>query len=85
MFLKKIKGLIEEKNFDISNIDAILISEKPKIKSFIPQMIEQISKALSIKKSLISVKATTTEGLGFSGQGKGMAAQAVVSLVDRSR
>ncbi len=82
MFLKKIKDIIEQNGFGISNIDATLIAEKPKIRPFIPKMIEQIALALSIDESAVSVKATTSEGLEFTGTGAGMAAQAVVLLVE---
>lgn len=84
MLLTRIKDIIAQNGLGISNIDATLIAEKPKIRPFIPKMIEQIALALSIKKSAVSVKATTTEGLDFSGTGEGMAAQAVVLLVEMS-
>jgi 2-C-methyl-D-erythritol 2,4-cyclodiphosphate synthase len=84
LFLTHVKKLIEDDYF-ISNIDSVIIAEQPKIKPYSLQMIEQIAKALSINESLISIKATTTEGLGFEGEKKGVAAQAVVLLEQKDK
>lgn len=84
IFLSHVKKIIDEDYF-ISNIDTIIIAERPKIKPYASQMIEQIAKALRLKESQISIKATTTEGLGFEGNGKGIAAQAIVLLEDKNK
>lgn len=82
-FLRRVKKLIEEKQFGIVNVDSIVLAEQPKLRPFIPQMAENIAGALGIETSVVSVKATTTEGLGYIGEGKGIAAQAVVSLSEK--
>ena len=84
VFLQEVKKMIIDKDFEISNIDSIVIAEKPKINQYVLKMIEQIANALSISPSFVSIKATTTEGLGFIGKGEGIAAQAVVSLKYKS-
>ncbi len=63
---------------EILNIDATVVCQEPKLAPFVPQMIENISKALGIEPEKISIKGTTTEGLGFTGRGEGIACQAVV-------
>ncbi|MDD3150120.1 MAG: 2-C-methyl-D-erythritol 2,4-cyclodiphosphate synthase [Candidatus Gastranaerophilales bacterium] len=76
--LKHVNSLIKEKNYSIINIDTIIQAQKPKLLPFIPQMQEKISQILDIKDEQISIKATTMEGLGAIGEGKGIAAYAVV-------
>ncbi len=78
--LQETLKLIESQEFKIVNIDSTLILQKPKIKDFIPQMKGNIAKALKADISQISVKATTTEKLGFEGREEGIAAQAVALL-----
>ena len=64
----------------IENIDATIIAQRPKMAPHIPQMVENIAAALNIDKSQINVKATTEEGLGFTGEGAGISAQAICML-----
>ncbi len=78
--LKQVKNLLAEKKYSISNIDITIIAEKPKIRPYIPEMKEEISKVLGISLDQLNIKATTTEGLGFIGREEGIAAEAVVSL-----
>jgi len=80
MLLKNAYELVKEKKYFISNIDSILILEKPKVADYILQMRKNISKALNIELEQISVKATTSEKLGFTGRGEGIASSAVVLL-----
>lgn len=75
--LKKVKQLIEEKLYLIENIDATIIAQRPKLSSFIPEMIKNIATALDIEEDQINIKATTEEGLGFTGQELGIAVNAV--------
>jgi 2-C-methyl-D-erythritol 2,4-cyclodiphosphate synthase len=75
-----VNELIREKGFIINNIDATVVCEQPKLKTFIPEMIKIIAQALDINQDTVNVKATTTEGLGFEGEGKGISAQAIASL-----
>jgi 2-C-methyl-D-erythritol 2,4-cyclodiphosphate synthase len=78
--LRAVAVKMEEKNFILGNLDSTVVAERPKIGPFIPRMKEQIAGALRISPQRINIKATTTEGLGFIGEGKGMAAYAVVLL-----
>jgi 2-C-methyl-D-erythritol 2,4-cyclodiphosphate synthase/2-C-methyl-D-erythritol 4-phosphate cytidylyltransferase len=68
---------------EISNIDCTLAAERPKIQAYIPAMRRSISQTLAIPETLVSVKATTEEGLGFVGRGEGMACHAVCALIQR--
>ena len=65
-------------NTEIVNVDATVVAQRPKVAAYIPAMRAHIAKALSVAVDRISVKATTTEGLGFEGSGEGIAVQAVV-------
>lgn len=78
--LKQINKLIKEQNYSVNNIDSVIQAEKPKLLSYIPKMKEIISDAIDISVNKISVKATTTEGLGPIGEGKGISASAIVLL-----
>jgi 2-C-methyl-D-erythritol 2,4-cyclodiphosphate synthase/2-C-methyl-D-erythritol 4-phosphate cytidylyltransferase len=75
--LEKIAGLLNKKSYTISNIDATLILEQPKIAPHRSNMIENIAKALGISSDRVSVKATSTEGMGFEGRGEGISCRAV--------
>jgi len=76
----KVMAMITEKGFEIGNVDTTVVLQNPKIQVFIPAMKIQISKLLSIDIAEISVKAKTTEHMGFIGKEKGIAAYAVVLL-----
>ena len=78
--LKHVVSLIEKKGFVVSNMDATLILQRPKVMSFLPQMRQKLSEALDIPIDLVSVKATTTEGMGMTGSGDAVAAQAICLL-----
>ncbi|HEX7373012.1 MAG TPA: 2-C-methyl-D-erythritol 2,4-cyclodiphosphate synthase [Thermodesulfobacteriota bacterium] len=78
--LQAVAVKMAEKNFIIGNLDSTVVAERPKIGPFIPRMKEQIAGALKISPQRINITATTSEGLGFIGEGKGMAAYAVVLL-----
>lgn len=79
--LKEVKKLIELKGYSLSNIDATIIAQKPKLMPYIEKMRENISKTLNINIDDINIKATTEEGLGFTGSGDGISAHAVALLV----
>jgi 2-C-methyl-D-erythritol 2,4-cyclodiphosphate synthase len=81
--LGKVAGMVKEKGFSIGNIDVTLVAERPKITPYIVQMQEAIARTAVLEKDRISIKATTSEGLGFIGTGEGIAAHAVV-LVERA-
>lgn len=78
--LKEVGRLIEEKCYVIENIDATIIAQKPKMRPYIDRMRENIAKALQIDVSQINVKATTEEGLGFTGAMEGISSQAICML-----
>ena len=72
--------LLEERCFLIENIDATIIAQAPKMRPYIEQMEENIAAALRISAEQINVKATTEEGLGFTGNGEGISSQAICML-----
>ncbi len=78
--LEHVGNLLEEKGWRIGNIDAVIIAQKPKLRPYIEEMELNMAQVLGIQKDRINVKATTEEGLGFTGTGEGMAAQAVCCL-----
>lgn len=78
--LEEVMRLVRRKRLRILNVDLTLIAERPKIHKFVPEMVENISSALSVQPTVVNIKATTTEGLGFTGTGEGMAAYAVALL-----
>lgn len=80
LLLKRVSDLIRDKGYKVGNIDAIIIAQQPKMMPHIPSMIKNITSVLSINESLLNIKATTTEHLGFEGRGEGIAAQAVALL-----
>ncbi|MCX7615257.1 MAG: 2-C-methyl-D-erythritol 2,4-cyclodiphosphate synthase [Clostridiales bacterium] len=78
--LKKSAQIIFDAGYTIENIDATILAEKPKLSPYIVRIRQQISETLSIPMNCVSVKATTEEGLGFTGKGEGIAAHAVCLL-----
>ena len=80
ILLEKAYTLVKERGYSLGNADMVLILQKPKLKEYIPSMEENIAGALSCEKERISVKATTEEGLGFTGRGEGVSAKAIVLL-----
>lgn len=80
LLLAETVKLIREKGYNIENIDCTVIAQKPKLKDYIEQMCENISKDCGIDKTQVNVKATTEEGLGFTGDGSGVAAHSVCIL-----
>jgi 2-C-methyl-D-erythritol 2,4-cyclodiphosphate synthase len=80
ILLEHVGKLLEENMFYIENIDATIIAQAPKMRSHIDKMRENIARALCINIDQVNVKATTEEGLGFTGEGKGISAQAICML-----
>lgn len=78
--LKRVGGLLNGKGFLVENIDATIIAQAPKMRPYIDAMRENIASALEMDVSCVNVKATTEEGLGFTGQGEGISSQAVCML-----
>lgn len=80
--LNEIRKLLEGKSFKVTNIDTTIIAQRPKLSPFVPEMRKQISQALGIKTTQVTIKATSTDGLGFIGREEGIAAQSV-ALIQR--
>ena len=78
--LSRVQKMIEEKGFCCENLDSIIIAEKPKLKSYLREMRENLASVLKINIDQLSIKATTTEHMGFTGREEGIAAQAIVLL-----
>ena len=79
--LEHVGKLLEEENYVVGNIDATIIAQRPKMAPHIPQMRANVAKALQIEESQINIKATTEEGLGFTGTGEGISSQAICALI----
>jgi 2-C-methyl-D-erythritol 2,4-cyclodiphosphate synthase len=80
ILLNRVADLLKSHGWRIGNIDATIVAERPLLRPFITQMKQNISLALSIKESQVGIKATTNEGLGFTGREEGIAAYAVALL-----
>lgn len=80
--LKHVGALLEEKGYVVENIDATVIAQRPKLAAYRPQMAANIAQALHLDAGRVSVKATTEEGLGFTGSGEGIASQAITLLTE---
>ena len=81
VLLKEVMSLLKNKGYKVVNVDATVLAERPKLAPYIDKMRQNIADALSVEVDCISVKATTEEGLGFTGAGEGIAAHALC-LVD---
>jgi 2-C-methyl-D-erythritol 2,4-cyclodiphosphate synthase len=81
---RQVGKLLEEQGYQVGNIDATIIAQKPKMAPYREQMRQNIAAALEISLDQISIKATTEEGLGFTGTGEGISAQAV-ALIEKKR
>ncbi|MEA4825479.1 2-C-methyl-D-erythritol 2,4-cyclodiphosphate synthase [Clostridium sp. JNZ J1-5] len=75
--LKEVRNLLDKEGYEIVNIDATIIAQKPKMAPYIPKMIKNISSTLQIDDNLVNVKATTEEGLGFTGNEEGISSQSI--------
>jgi len=83
MLLRQVRHLAQEAGYRIVNIDATIIAQAPKMAPHIPAMVNHIAADLGLSQGQINIKATSTEGLGYTGRGEGIAAHAVV-LLDRA-
>ncbi len=84
LLLKRVKNKLTEKDWLIGNVDATIVAEQPKLRDFIDRMRQQLSQTLAIAPSQVSVKASTSNQLGFTGRGEGIAAWAV-ALIEGSK
>lgn len=78
--LRHVKKLLDERQYIISNVDATVIAQRPKLAAFIPDMVTTIAEALGLQENQVNIKATTEEGLGFTGAGAGISSQAICLL-----
>ena len=83
--LQHTAALLEQEGYAVVNIDSIIIAQRPKLMSYLPQMCSNIAQAVSLDSSSVSVKATTTERLGFEGREEGISALAVVLIERKER
>lgn len=83
VLLEQVIKLIRSEGYDLHNADCTVIAERPKLAPHIPQMRETLARVLDVAPSAISVKATTTEGLGLTGREEGIASQAIAMLRER--
>ena len=78
--LERVVVLLEERGFAVGNVDATVLAQRPKLAPYIPKMRENLARVMGVDPSRVNVKATTEEGLGFTGSGEGMAAHAVALI-----
>lgn len=81
--LREVLSIAEAKGYSVGNIDATVVAQRPRLMAYIPHMRESIAKTVGIPLDCVSVKATTEEGLGFTGRMEGIAAHAVVLLKEK--
>ena len=79
--LAYVVALLRERGFTVGNVDATVLAQRPKLAPHIPRMRENLARAMGAEPAQVNVKATTEEGLGFTGSGEGMAAHAVCLLI----
>jgi len=80
VLLSKTGALLKTKGLRVANIDVTIIAQSPKLSPFVPEMRKRLSKALGVESTQVTIKATTTDDLGFIGRGEGIAAQAVALI-----
>ncbi|MBU5486227.1 2-C-methyl-D-erythritol 2,4-cyclodiphosphate synthase [Clostridium sp. MSJ-11] len=78
--LKEVKKIVENKGYKVTNIDSTIIAQSPKMAPYIEEMRMKVSETLDISIDMINIKATTEEGLGFTGSGEGISAQSICLL-----
>jgi 2-C-methyl-D-erythritol 2,4-cyclodiphosphate synthase len=78
--LKEVMKIVQDERLKVNNLDATIVAQKPRLVTYLNEMIGRLSTVLEVDPQVVNLKATTTEGLGFCGKEEGMAAYAVVSL-----
>ena len=76
-----VKKLLQEEGWQVNNVDVTIIAQRPKLAGYIAKMRANVAKVLDVAEAVVNIKATTTEKLGFTGRGEGIAAEAVASIV----
>ncbi len=84
LLLRRVTGYLRENGFCVGNVDCTVIAQRPKLAPHIPEMRRILAQAMGVDMSRVSVKATTEEGLGFSGEGLGIAAHAVALIEEQA-
>ena len=82
LLLERVMEMLRSKGYSVGNIDATILAQKPKLAPYIPQMRENIARIIGIDAGAVNIKATTEEGLGFTGAEQGIAAHAVALLIE---
>ena len=83
VLLERVMGMLKEKGYAVGNVDATVNAQRPKLSPYIPEMREKLAAVMDIPADRVNVKATTEEGLGFTGAGEGIAAHAVALIADK--
>ena len=81
ILLGRVRKLITDRDFEIVHVDSTLMLQQPKIQQYVARMQRNVARVLGIRKGQVSIKATTSEGLGFTGRGEGVAALAVATIL----
>ena len=82
LLLERVMEMLRSKGYSVGNIDATILAQKPKLAPYIPQMRENIARIIGVDAGAVNIKATTEEGLGFTGAEQGIAAHAVALLIE---
>ena len=82
LLLERVTALLFEAGYRVNNIDVTVVAQRPKLAGFIPQMEANIARVIGVDESMVNVKATTTEKLGFEGEGLGISAYAVCTIAE---
>ncbi|MBQ5669001.1 MAG: 2-C-methyl-D-erythritol 2,4-cyclodiphosphate synthase [Peptococcaceae bacterium] len=82
LLLERVTQLLHEAGYKVNNIDVTVVAQRPKLAGFIPQMVTNIARVVGAEESMVNVKATTTEKLGFEGEGLGISAYAVCTIAE---
>lgn len=85
ILLQKVTELLTEAGYMVNNIDVTVVAQRPKLAGYIPQMEANLAKTVQVEEDAVNVKATTTEKLGFEGEGLGMSAYAVCTIQKRQQ
>lgn len=85
LLLRHVTALLCEKGYGIGNIDATIIAQRPKMAPHIPAMRKNMAEVMGISEDCLNIKATTEEGLGFTGRGEGIASQAICLLIEKGK
>lgn len=85
LLLEHVIGLAETRGFRVGNLDSTIVAQQPKLAPYVAQMVSNLAKACQVSSGCVNVKATTTEQLGFTGRGEGIAAHAVVLMISSEK